>query len=91
MSWTGGGINHKEACVACGVRDTPPSLGPWAYDEDGALLGWICEDCFEGGADYMKERLRGQARDLHRIAGDKDLLSDNDIQYARPGTSPAIP
>lgn len=86
-----GQIDHEEDYVACGVRGVPPSFGPWAYDDDGALLGWICEDCFEGGTAYMKERLREQARDLHRIACDKDSLSDNDIRYARPGTSPAIP
>lgn len=81
----------KEPCVACGVVGQPDNPDPWAYDEDGSLLGWICEDCFKGGPGYMKDRLREQARDLHGIACNKDRLASNDIQHARPGTSPAIP
>ena len=82
---------HKEPCVSCGVVGQPGTPDPWAYDEDGSLLGWICEDCFKGGPDYMKERLREQARDLHQIACNKDRIATDGIRHARSGTSPAIP
>jgi hypothetical protein len=86
-----GASNYTEPCVACGVVGQPDNPDSWAYDEDESLLGWICEDCFKGGSDYMKDRLRERARDLHRIACNKDRLADDGIRYAGPEASPAIP
>jgi hypothetical protein len=84
------GPTQGESCVTCGVAKLgSPESGvlPWAY-EGYDILGRICEDCYEGGEIYMRERLRERARDLHAVACGKDRLATNDIQYARQGATP---
>jgi hypothetical protein len=83
------GYSGEESCVTCGVYAITGGETHWAY-EGYDILGWICDDCYEGGYVYMRERLREQARALHAIACGKDRLANNDIQYARQGAPPLI-
>ena len=51
------GYSGEESCVTCGVYAITGGETHWAY-EGYDILGWICDDCYEGGYVYMRERLR---------------------------------
>jgi hypothetical protein len=74
----------KETCVSCGLVERPTYPAPYAY-EGGVLQGWVCEDCFGGGPDRIKESLRSRARDLHTIARNLESLAESDIEMPSNG------
>lgn len=69
----------EESCVACGLVGDVTDPAPFAY-QDGELQGWVCEDCFGGGAARIRESLISSARDLRVIADNKERLAGSDIQ-----------
>lgn len=77
--WHQGAHPVKEPCVACGVVAQPSDPAPFAY-QDGVLQGWVCEDCFEGGVERIRESLLSQARDLRVVAANKERLAKSEIE-----------
>ena len=76
----------EEGCVICGEPFETGEILPELYDEDGRLMGYVCDDCAYEPQSYAS-KLRAQAEDLENLV--KGLqnsavrlrqLADTDIQ-----------
>jgi len=57
----------EESCVICGEPFETGEILPELYDEDGHLIGYVCDDCAYEPQSYAS-RLREQAESLENFA-----------------------
>ena len=67
------------ACGICGDLFTPDAVIAVAYNQDGAEVGMLCEQCARSDRHALRERIQRQAAALRRHATQLEQLAAEDI------------
>ncbi len=77
-------------CATCGDRLEPDEVRPFAYDQRGTQVGFLCERCSVAGHEELRSRIRHQAAALRQRAIELDRLAAEDAHLSYPPSSRGV-